>query len=351
MTDDEMRVYEKFHSRNWNQLSYAQRMEAVQELENLSANRNGAVPCPVRSEYLEGGQYGYYNGSEIVVNRHVLEKGEFVKTVTHKDGSTEQFRYACKDDNLQVMDTIFHEDYHSFQDQAVNGIVPQDQLDKMGVTPKLLHDWKANQSIANYISPDVDRDLYRIQLLEAFAYREGKNRTKEAFGYLNQKYGQDEKYQNYKEYLLRDSYINSYKECKQRYHNENIARDLQNKMNERYYGEHYTYANQKSALQLEQKMNESMKNAMAVNQPRNTQQVHSGTLRQNSSHGLLHAAPGMAHGNASTGTDQNGVGAERNDAGIRTDTMGNKGEDMEMKAVGMETAGDDMENYEMGMGM
>lgn len=259
-------IYSKFRNENWEKMDLSKRLEALQELENLSASLNHSAPRNVTAKELEGASYGYYDGNGIVVNKHILEKGIMVANVKDENtGKIEQMTHPVPDANIQMMDTIFHEDYHSFQEQAVNGEIPMETLKAMGITEKTLHNWQSNNSVLNYVDPEVDGVLYRIQGLEQSAFASGEKHTLEAFGFLNAKYGEDPNFREYITGISQNSYACNLSMAQKIYGDTNIQNTLQGKMNERYYMENVQYTNKFSAQKVESVLDKSMLEALKPN--------------------------------------------------------------------------------------
>ncbi len=244
MNDFESSVYEEFRTENWEKSTYDERMASLQKLEVISATNNSSKAQLVTAEYMEGSIYGYFDGDGIVVNRYVVEQGKFV--VHDEDGKvvSEETVSAA---NIQMMNTIYHEDFHSFQQQAVDGEISQDKLDAMGITPEILHEWEAGFQIEtknldnlqvqepdNELRDQADYSLYRISSLEKYAHDAGDNRTQEAFAYLNEKYGTDPNYPEYAADIANSSYEKQLEDAKRLFNDADIEQKLQAAINEKY---------------------------------------------------------------------------------------------------------------------
>lgn len=292
-------LYSKFRNENWNSMTPQQRLDTLQELANYSAELNHAAPQKVTVEELEGAAYGYFDGEKIVVNKHILDKGMMVKTVIDEEtGEKELLTREVQDANLQMMDTIFHEDFHAFQEQAVNGEIPAETLKEMGITQETIHNWQSNNTIMNYVDPEIDGSLYRIQGLEESAFRIGEMRTQQAFGYLNEKYGEDPNFKAYQSSIQKNSYTYNLNMAQMRYGDMDIQNTLQYKMNERYYLENIQYSNEIAAQDVEHVLNKSMQNSM-----QNRAETHTG----------------LGHSNFG------GFGNSTGDTGLAPDSGGGKG--------------------------
>lgn len=245
-------IYSKFAAENWGKMTSEQRLEALNELEAVSAGQNNSAVRQVVAEDMNGKVYGYFDGEKIVVNNHLLQNDPmFYARVTDEDGNQETLTYRVEDANIQMMDTLFHEDYHAFQKQAVNGEIPPETLRKMGISEETVRNWAANENRLGYVEPEIDGNLYRIQGLEKAAFDAGETNTKEAFSYLNQKYGEDANYQKYLSAIEANSYKKNLQMAQMRYGDMDIENTLQNKMNELNYFDHVSYENEISADDVE----------------------------------------------------------------------------------------------------
>ena len=210
-------VNELYRSETWAGLNRDERLDALQELENRSAEACGNQPCEVMLEQMNGARYGYYSNWEIYVNESLVASGEF--TVQYEDGSTAS--YSPADTNAQLMDTIHHENYHAYQSDAIHGIVNHNNAAEV-------EQWRANWDNDNYISGNDP--LYRIQSLEKSAFEHGETQTKAALDGIEAKYGADAGYQEYLDSISENSYGNALVEAKELYGNENIESVLNEQM-------------------------------------------------------------------------------------------------------------------------
>lgn len=217
-------VNELYRSETWSDLSCDERLDALQELENRSAEACGNEPCEVKLEPMNGYQYGGYLNGEITLNEHLVADGEFV--TQHEDGTIE--RDSVSDINAQMMDTIHHENYHTYQDEVVHG-----NLEHSDVTEAEL--WKANWSDEQYVDCDDPSGCYRIQSLEQSAYEHGEAETKAAFDEIETKYGQDAGYQEYLSSIEENSYESALEEAITINGDDNIQETINNNMLDAYH--------------------------------------------------------------------------------------------------------------------
>jgi hypothetical protein len=216
-------VNELYRSETWDGLNRDERLDALQELENRSAESLGNRPCEVRLEQMEGAAYGGYSDGVIYVNEGLVENGEL--TVNFEDGTTMQ--YTPDDTNAQLMDTIHHENYHSYQDEVINGRLEHSDQAEAEL-------WRANDE--NYIRGSDNESLYRVQSLERSAFDHGEIQTKAAFEEIEAKYGADDGFQTYQENIS-NSYENALTTAQTQY-GENVQENLDNHMLANYSGSH-----------------------------------------------------------------------------------------------------------------
>lgn len=217
-------VNELYRSENWANLSHDERLDALQELENRSAEACGNEPCQVRLEEMNGFQYGGYANGEIVLNEHLVSDGRFV--TQYADGSVDTVEVGGI--NAQMMDTIHHENYHAYQDEVIHGNIEHSDAYEAEL-------WKANWPNEQYIGCDDPSGCYRIQSIEKSAFEHGETETKAAFSEIESQYGFDEGYQHYLEEIEANSYNNALENAKWINGDSNIEETVNNRMLDAYH--------------------------------------------------------------------------------------------------------------------
>jgi len=229
-------VNELYRSDTWTRLNGKERLEALQELENRSAKICGNQPYKVQLEKMNGATYGGYHNGKIYINKDLVENGNFV--VQYRDGSTQSF--ALLDANAQLMDTIHHENYHAYQDDAIHGRVKHSN-------PAEVEQWRANFTQGNYIRSEEDHNLYRIQSLEKPAFERGESQTRAAFERIEAKHGKDPGYQEYLKSTEKNSYEKALASAKHQYGDENIENTINDRMRQNYQASRHHYAKEAGA--------------------------------------------------------------------------------------------------------
>jgi hypothetical protein len=210
-------INELYRSDMWSNLSYEERLDALQELENRTAEELGNQPCEVRTEEMNGAMYGYYCNGQIVVNESLVNNG----VLRYEDGENDVLEYVPNDVNAQLMDTIHHENYHAYQDDVINNRIEHDNQNEVAL-------WRSNEEL--YISSSDNSILYRIQSRERTAFYRGELQTKETFEGIEAKYGEDAGYQEYLISINEYSYEIALVTAKETYGDENIQETLDNYM-------------------------------------------------------------------------------------------------------------------------
>lgn len=206
-----------YRSDMWSNLSREEKLEALQELENRTAEELGNHPCEVCTEKMNGAMYGYYSSGQIVVNESLINDG--VLRYEDSDGNTLEF--APDDVNAQMMDTIHHENYHAYQADVINNRLEHNNQSEVNL-------WRANEEV--YISSCDNDVLYRIQPQERVAFERGESQTKAAFNEIEDRYGEDAGYQEYIASINKYSYDNALTMAKETYGDENIQETVDNYM-------------------------------------------------------------------------------------------------------------------------
>ena len=143
---DAMSDVEAIRYEEWKELSFDQRLEALNELEHTIAEIEHRNPCPVYAEKLGEGHFGYFDP----INKHIVINSEYINSDSFTSHS-------------EVLDTLIHEGRHAYQDY---------NLTEREVHPRQgeVENWRINEDEFGY--RDVETygfEDYRMQPLEADA--------------------------------------------------------------------------------------------------------------------------------------------------------------------------------------
>ncbi len=175
-------------------------MAALQELENRVAKSYGNAPRRVVAQTMRTGYtYGGYSHKDdvIQINRDLIESA---RLTCEKDGlSVSSIKNNA---NAELVDTIFHENYHAYQRDVIDGKISHPDKREAAIwATNLKRDQNGN--LVHYLSDGIE---YRIQSCERTAFREGESGTRRVFGMLEKEYGPDYGYADYQRNLANDSY-------------------------------------------------------------------------------------------------------------------------------------------------
>ena len=156
------------------------------------------------------------------INQDLVKNSEFC--LEFEDGT--KMSYKSTDVNSQLMETVHHENYHAYQDEATIGHIQHDDQYKLEL-------WKANDE--NYT---FEYTFYRIQSLEASAFDRGESKTQDAFKKIEEMYGKDSGYQEYLTSIQDKSYEKALSDAIGLTGNKNIQRSYENEMIAQYNNSH-----------------------------------------------------------------------------------------------------------------
>ena len=198
-----------FSSDTWKSLSFSQRLNACQEIENRYAMENNVHPCTITYQPMNGACYGWQNGNTICLNSYLLQDGQFCTNFKDSYGNVQSIRTDVLAPGWNTLDTVFHEGTHGIQEQS-------------GRMPSI------------YISPEMDGDLYRIQGIEKEAYANGQMKTLEALSNYEKEVGHmDPERSEYIASVKADSFQAALIDASQNYNDSNIEQTLQTVINDR----------------------------------------------------------------------------------------------------------------------
>lgn len=198
-----------FSSDTWKSLSFSQRLNACQEIENRYAMENNVHPCTITYQPMNGACYGWQNGNTICLNSYLLQDGQFCTNFKDSYGNVQSIRTDVLAPGWNTLDTVFHEGTHGMQEQS--GRMP-----------------------STYISPEMDGNLYRIQGIEKEAYANGQMKTLEALSNYEKEVGHmDPERSEYIASVKADSFQAALIDASQNYNDSNIEQTLQTVINDR----------------------------------------------------------------------------------------------------------------------
>ena len=191
-----------FSSSTWGNLSFNEKLNACQEVENRYAAEYDTIPCTSTYAPMSGACYGYQNGNTICLNESMLRDGVFHTQITDENGNTIDYITPVSAPSWNTLDTVYHEGTHGIQESQ--GRIP-----------------------STYLDPDSDYDLYRIQGIEKEAYTAGQQRTLSALQETEIKNGQPDVSRNdYLDSIQNDSFYHALQSAAAHYEDPDIENTL-----------------------------------------------------------------------------------------------------------------------------
>lgn len=200
----QVQLHGLFSSETWRALSFTDRINACQEVENRHAAASGVEPCTVVHQQMDGAAYGWQKDDTICLNTSLVKDGVFITACSDENGASLQVYTEALAPGWNVLDTVYHEGTHGIQEQT--GIAPE-----------------------TYISPRMDGDLYRIQGVEKEAYAVGQAKALEALAAVEAESGRlDPERDAYFASVQADSFQAALGDAAVHYNDPNIEQILNN---------------------------------------------------------------------------------------------------------------------------
>lgn len=195
-------LHSLFSTDKWNELSFDERINACQEVENRYAFENNVAPCTITHEHMDGAAYGWQSGNTICLNTTLVRDGEFETNYLDSEGNICTIKTTALAPSWNTLDTVYHEGTHGIQEAS-------------------------GRMHSTYISPEMDGDLYRIQEIEKEAYAMGQTKTLNALSDVEQSSGKmDPSRGEYIASVKNDSFQSALQDAVQHYNDPDIENTL-----------------------------------------------------------------------------------------------------------------------------
>ena len=251
-------LYSMYRRETWLGLNENSRRELLQETVNRAASERGELgSCEVRFADLEPGVSGEQAGNVIRVNREMFAEDTIVMTSRY---GTDVMEYTTS--NVNALETVLHENEHAWQNQCIRGEIEGD--------PQLTREYRSNdfdvsavqlsdgtvQAGSQYMTGETGYEFYYFQSTERDAYRFSQERTQEILNGLEQEYGTEPSFAEYREELMQTGFEAYSQEVNRNYGVESFEREVNTTLMNHYYGTH-NQADPKIEEAVRQEMAES----------------------------------------------------------------------------------------------
>ena len=329
---NQTQLFGLFRTDSWNQMSFSDKMNACQEVENRYAAANNVGPCQVTARPMIGSCYGEQSGNTICLNAYLIQGNYFLTEDVDQQGNTILVGTPVSAANWNVLDTMFHEGTHGIQ-------VAQ------------------GRAAATYLSPEQDMDLYRIQHDEKEAFAAGQFNTMQAIDAVQKASGQiDPQTADYLTTVRNDSFQAALQRAATNYNDPDIEKTLAQVIYDRDHciqrsspSPSYTAINALcDSYNLGQSRTDSIQTPGAASLPDAGQQ-HTEAQNPGVKHdiggpqtigaGLNNSTGGLSNDGASLNSDA--IGMSDDGAGLGGDTIGmsDDGASLNSDAIGMSDDG------------
>lgn len=237
-------LFNLYRYENWICLKEAEKLDLYQETVNRHAAALGEQGAPrVQLEDMDPFIAGSHADGIISLNKSVVIDGLQAANIDDL-----LIQYEGGDANMQAMMTCFHENYHAWQDQCLDGTIPCSNQDLMKQYQANDFDLSVVRDIdgtikigSQYISTARDEDyfLYYLQSTERDAHRKSEMLTMHVMEKLEQTYGTEDSFQAFREEMEMNGYDTTLARAKEFYMNPDIEKDINRTLMNSYYGENF----------------------------------------------------------------------------------------------------------------
>ena len=237
-------LFNLYRYENWICLKEAEKLDLYQETVNRHAAALGEQGAPrVQLEDMDPFIAGSHAAGIISLNKSVVIDGLQAANIDDL-----LIQYEGGDANMQAMMTCFHENYHAWQDQCLDGTIPCSNQDLMKQYQANDFDLSVVRDIdgtikigSQYISTARDEDyfLYYLQSTERDAHRKSEMLTMHVMEKLEQTYGTEDSFQAFREEMEMNGYDTTLARAKEFYMNPDIEKDINRTLMNSYYGENF----------------------------------------------------------------------------------------------------------------
>ena len=236
------RLYSFFREESWRSLDESTKQQLCQEIVNREAQSLGMVRSPeVSFSRNIGNNYGVSGNNHIQLNARYFVDGQ--PTAIDKNGNVHNV--SMPDANLQVLNTLFHENQHTYQEQIVDNEIEMDDLEtelqyrSNDFTRTLIHTENGVQIGCQYLSNEDNTKAgyyaYYLQSTERDAYIYAEEKTDQVREMLTEKYGDEPSFQINRIYERLNGYKATLEKAKIELGNENIEQEINRSLvNHRY---------------------------------------------------------------------------------------------------------------------
>ena len=233
-------LYAMFRESTYSKLEENEKLDLLQETVNRDALEKGEVGAPeVRFADLPANESGNAANGVINVNRDMAVNG-----MQSFEYNGQTIEHSISDYNVQSLNTVLHENTHCFQDQIIDGTITIEDAQKTA-------EYQANSFTSSAVLQDGRYQLgsqyligetangyycYYFQSTERDAFLGAEERTAAILRGLTEKYGTEPSFEAYAKSVESTGYHATEREAIERFQNPNFVRDLNQTLQNQYFG-------------------------------------------------------------------------------------------------------------------
>ena len=233
-------LYAMFRESTYSKLGESEKLELLQETVNRDALEKGEVGAPeVRFADLPANESGNAANGVINANRDMAVNG-----MQSFEYNGQTIQHLISDYNVQSLNTVLHENTHCFQDQIIDGTITIEDAQKTA-------EYQANSFTSSAVLQDGRYQLgsqyligetangyycYYFQSTERDAFLGAEERTAAILRGLTEKYGTEPSFEAYAKSVESTGYHATEREAIERFQNPNFVRDLNQTLQNQYFG-------------------------------------------------------------------------------------------------------------------
>ena len=241
------KLYSFFREKSWRNLDESTKQQLCQEIINREAQSLGMVRTPKVSFSRDiGNNYGVSGGNHIRLNARYFVDAQ--PTTIDKNGNI--YNVNIPDANLQALNTLFHENQHTYQEQIIDNEIKIDnhetelQYRANDFTKTPIQTENGLQTGFQYLSNADNTRLgyyaYYLQSTERDAYIYAEKKTAQVREMLTEQFGDELSFQINRIDEELNGYQSTLEKAKNEFGVENIEREINKSLVNHRYNTNYT---------------------------------------------------------------------------------------------------------------
>lgn len=236
LTDESL--YEMYRQENFQQLSESEKQQLMQETVNRDAKMKGEIGQPeVVVSDLPANTAGESSDGVIYVSRSLVNGEQKVQS------NGQELTHDISDNNMQTLNTIFHENRHCYQEQVLDHTIENDpnydEFAKNSFDVRTVNLDGEQQSGLQYMRGENGLDgyfLYSVQPTERDASLSAERHTEDVMRSLEEKGQTEESFSAYREDIQANGYHAIEAQAQEYFNDPNLTENVDQALSDSYNG-------------------------------------------------------------------------------------------------------------------